>query len=95
MCGLKAILFLAGSFELIKRNEGLLLVRCDRCLGLIERGLRLWYNDIYKFEESLDFFQTDLHKRIGSNKKARFLLIYHPDAGHLAGLNMIFASLHC
>ena len=52
--------------ELIKRNGryGLLLVRCDRCVGLIGKGLYdLWYNDIYKFEESLDFFQTDLHKK--------------------------------
>ena len=52
--------------ELIKRDgrQALLLVRCDRCLGLIGKGLYdLWYNDIYKFEESLDFFQTDLHKK--------------------------------
>lgn len=47
-----------------KGSQALLLVRCDRCLGLIGKGLYdLWYNDIYKFEESLDFFQTDLHKK--------------------------------
>ena len=71
--------------ELIGRKgrHGLLLVRCDRCLGLIGKGLYdLWYNDIYKFEKSLDFFRLIFIKRIGNKYAFDSCLIYHPDAGH-------------
>ena len=71
--------------ELIKwkGRHGLLLVRCDRYVGLIGKGFYdLWYNDIYKFEESLDFFRLIFIKRIGNKYALDSCLIYHPDAGH-------------
>lgn len=71
--------------ELIGRKgrHGLLLVRCDRCIGLIGKGLYdLWYNDIYKFEESLDFFRLIFIKRIGNKYELDSCLVRHPDAGH-------------
>ena len=82
--------------ELIKRNgrHGLLLVRCDRCLGLIGKRLYdLWYNDIYKFEESLDFFRLIFIKRIGNNMRSILALYITLMPVILAGvLNMIFCK---
>lgn len=71
--------------ELIERkgSQALLLVRCDRCVGLIGKGLYdLWYNDIYKFEESLDFLRLIFIKSIGNKYALDSCFIYHPDAGH-------------
>lgn len=62
----KGDIILAGSFGVDKAEwqTGVAPCQMRQCVGLIGKRLYdLWYNDIYKFEESLDFFQTNLHKK--------------------------------